>query len=59
MLRDTQTKGTTAMNTLRWIEGKTFWLWLSVGALVVIDVGEENMYGVDEFGYEYFAKHEN
>lgn len=39
-----------------WIEPKTFQHWAACGAITVTEQGEENTYGVDEFGLVFFAK---
>ena len=41
---------------MRNIEANVMRSWVASGAVVVTDVGEENTYAVDEFGYRYFAK---
>lgn len=40
----------------QWIEAKTFDLWKKQGTIRVTDEGEENTYGVDEFGHTFFKK---
>lgn len=38
------------------IEPKTMRLWVLLGTVTLTWVGEENWYGSDEFGHEFFAK---
>jgi uncharacterized protein YaeQ len=38
------------------IEEKTMNLWLSLGTIWVTDVGQENVYFIDEFDNEFYCK---
>jgi hypothetical protein len=38
------------------IEENTMWIWLKQGTVKVTDVGQENVYFVDEFGLEFYCK---
>jgi hypothetical protein len=38
------------------LEPTTMLAWIRNGALLVVEIGEENTYCLDEFGYRYFSK---
>lgn len=42
--------------SLEWIEENVAMAWLAQGTIWITDIGEENVYFLDEFDQEYFTK---
>jgi hypothetical protein len=45
-----------SLPVLEYIEVNTMQLWLKLGTIWATDIGSENVYFTDEFGFKYYCK---
>jgi uncharacterized protein YvpB len=50
------TKSKNQLPKITEIEEKTAQIWLSLGSILITDIGSENTYYSDEFGNRFFCK---